>query len=184
MAKPATGKIDDRHRAEILAAASLLFTGEPQSFGLPLLADRHWDPIWAAAQDCGLPVSFHIGSGDLGDGFSDDRVASRRDRKLRGNLRSGRRKDLHGQQRPCPRPPMRRKTGASMSMIQTESKPGCYTASGESRPDEYIPDFERMLDAGINVVTTSLPSVQASTWAPPDAPGGGCARRRARRGSP
>ncbi len=52
----------------------VLFTGEPQSFGLPLLGSRHWDPIWAAAQDCNLPVSFHIGSGDFGDEFSDDRV--------------------------------------------------------------------------------------------------------------
>ena len=25
----------------------------------------HWDPIWAAAQACDLPVSFHIGSGTL-----------------------------------------------------------------------------------------------------------------------
>ncbi len=52
----------------------VLFTGEPQSFGLPLLGHRHWDPIWAAAQDANLPVSFHIGSGDFGDEFSDDRV--------------------------------------------------------------------------------------------------------------
>lgn len=35
----------------------------------------------------------------------------------------------------------------------------CYTASGESRPDECIADFERMLDAGINVVTTSVPGL-------------------------
>ena len=52
----------------------LLFTGEPQSFGLPLLGHKHWDPIWAAAQDCNLPISFHIGSGDFGDEFSEDRV--------------------------------------------------------------------------------------------------------------
>ncbi len=52
----------------------VLFTGEPQSFGHPLLGSRHWDPLWAAAQDCNLPVSFHIGSGDWGDEFSDERV--------------------------------------------------------------------------------------------------------------
>jgi predicted TIM-barrel fold metal-dependent hydrolase len=52
----------------------VLFTGEPQSFGQPLLASPHWDPIWAAAQACGLPVSFHIGSGDFGDEFSPDRI--------------------------------------------------------------------------------------------------------------
>jgi predicted TIM-barrel fold metal-dependent hydrolase len=65
--------------AEIQRCASTghrgaLFTGEPQSFGQPLLASRHWDPIWAAAQDCNLPISFHIGSGDFGDEFSPERV--------------------------------------------------------------------------------------------------------------
>ncbi len=61
-------------RCAPLGHRGILFTGEPQSFGLPLLASRHWDPIWAAAQDCNLPISFHIGSGDFGDEFSDDRV--------------------------------------------------------------------------------------------------------------
>ena len=28
-------------------------------------AHRHWDPVWAAARDTGLSVSFHIGAGDL-----------------------------------------------------------------------------------------------------------------------
>ncbi len=35
----------------------------------------------------------------------------------------------------------------------------CYTASGESRPRECLEDFERMLAAGINVVTTSVPGL-------------------------
>jgi hypothetical protein len=35
----------------------------------------------------------------------------------------------------------------------------CYTASGESRPTEAIDDFCRMLEAGINVVTTSVPGL-------------------------
>ena len=35
----------------------------------------------------------------------------------------------------------------------------CYTASGESRPTEAIDDFCRMLAAGINVVTTSVPGL-------------------------
>jgi predicted TIM-barrel fold metal-dependent hydrolase len=48
----------------------VLFTGEPQRHGFPLLGDRHWDPLWAAAQDAGLPVSFHIGSGEFDEHFS------------------------------------------------------------------------------------------------------------------
>ena len=35
----------------------------------------------------------------------------------------------------------------------------CYTASGESRPDEAVDDLCRILDAGINVVTTSVPGL-------------------------
>ena len=41
----------------------VLFTGEPQRFGLPILGDHHWDPLWAVAQDAGLPIHFHIGNG-------------------------------------------------------------------------------------------------------------------------
>jgi predicted TIM-barrel fold metal-dependent hydrolase len=48
----------------------VLFTGEPQRHGFPLLGDRHWDPLWAAAQAAGLPVSFHIGSGEFDEHFS------------------------------------------------------------------------------------------------------------------
>jgi hypothetical protein len=35
----------------------------------------------------------------------------------------------------------------------------CYTASGESRPEECVADMCRMLAAGINVVTTSIPGL-------------------------
>jgi len=41
----------------------VLFGSQPQAFGEPELADPHWDPIWAATQATGLPISFHIGSG-------------------------------------------------------------------------------------------------------------------------
>jgi predicted TIM-barrel fold metal-dependent hydrolase len=54
----------------------VLFTGEPQKFGQPPLADRHWDPLWAAAQAAGLPISFHIGSGSLTEEFTPERIAA------------------------------------------------------------------------------------------------------------
>ena len=54
----------------------ILFTGEPQRFGLPFLGDPHWDPFWAAAQDAGLPIHFHIGSGDMSTSFQPDRIAA------------------------------------------------------------------------------------------------------------
>lgn len=56
--------------AEIERSASaghraVLFCAEPRAFGLPALGSRHWDPVWAVAQDAGLSISFHIGGGDL-----------------------------------------------------------------------------------------------------------------------
>jgi uncharacterized protein len=41
-----------------------MMTQNPAVFGAPGLANPHWDPVWAAAEDMGMPVNFHIGSGD------------------------------------------------------------------------------------------------------------------------
>jgi predicted TIM-barrel fold metal-dependent hydrolase len=46
-----------------LGARGILFTGEPQRFGLPIIGDPHWDPLWEVARAAGLPIHFHIGSG-------------------------------------------------------------------------------------------------------------------------
>jgi uncharacterized protein len=54
----------------------ILFTGEPQRFGLPYLGDHHWDPLWSVVQEAGLPVHFHIGSGDVSTGYSPERIAA------------------------------------------------------------------------------------------------------------
>jgi uncharacterized protein len=54
----------------------ILFTGEPNRFGLPHLGDPHWDPFWSAAQDAGLPIHLHLGSGDTASSFSPDRIAA------------------------------------------------------------------------------------------------------------
>ena len=61
-------------RCAALGHRGVLFTGEPQKFGQPVLASPHWDPLWAAAQDAGLPVSFHIGSGSLIEEFTPERI--------------------------------------------------------------------------------------------------------------
>jgi predicted TIM-barrel fold metal-dependent hydrolase len=52
-----------------LGHRGIIFTQDPGYFGLPVLTDRYWDPMWAAAEERGLPVNFHIASGDL-DPFS------------------------------------------------------------------------------------------------------------------
>jgi predicted TIM-barrel fold metal-dependent hydrolase len=52
-------------RCAALGHKAVLFTSEPQAFGQPALHHKHWDPIWATAQDAGLSISFHIGSGSM-----------------------------------------------------------------------------------------------------------------------
>lgn len=47
------------------------FCNQPQDYGQPPLADKHWDPIWAAAQEAGLPISFHVGGGSMGTQLDD-----------------------------------------------------------------------------------------------------------------
>jgi predicted TIM-barrel fold metal-dependent hydrolase len=54
----------------------VLFTAEPQRWGLPYLGESHWDPFWAAAQDAGMAIHFHIGGGDAGSSFKPERVAA------------------------------------------------------------------------------------------------------------
>ena len=48
------------------------FCNQPQDFGQPPLAHRHWDPLWAAAQEAGVAISFHVGGGTMGTQFADD----------------------------------------------------------------------------------------------------------------
>ena len=66
--------VEEVRRCAELGHRGVLFTGEPQRYDLPYLGDPHWDPFWAAVQELGLPVSFHIGSGDFESGFSAGRI--------------------------------------------------------------------------------------------------------------
>ncbi|MGH7960257.1 MAG: amidohydrolase family protein [Candidatus Binatia bacterium] len=54
----------------------ILFTGEPQSFGQPLLGDPHWNPLWEVAVELDLPISFHIGSGNMEMGMLQSKIAT------------------------------------------------------------------------------------------------------------
>ncbi len=43
----------------------ILFTGEPHSHGMPVLANPHWNKLWECAQAHDMPISFHIGAGNF-----------------------------------------------------------------------------------------------------------------------
>ncbi|MGY1739435.1 MULTISPECIES: amidohydrolase family protein [unclassified Blastococcus] len=52
-------------RVAAMGHRGIVFTQDPTAFGLPMLTDRYWDPMWASAQEKGLPVNFHIASGEV-----------------------------------------------------------------------------------------------------------------------
>ena len=57
--------VEEMRRAAERGHKGVLMTSQPDVFDFPRLSDPHWDPVWAQAQDLGLSVNFHIGSGDL-----------------------------------------------------------------------------------------------------------------------
>ena len=61
-------------RCAAMGHRGILFTGEPQAFGQPLIGDPHWNPLWEAAVELDLPVSFHIGSGNMESGLNHDKM--------------------------------------------------------------------------------------------------------------
>jgi len=69
--------VKEIERAAKMGHKGILFTAAPQDYGLPVLADRHWDPLWQVAQDHDLPISFHIGSGDFLDEARDNYTQKR-----------------------------------------------------------------------------------------------------------
>ncbi len=58
--------VEEFQRGAALGHKALSFPNAPESLGLPGLADAHWEPLWSAVEEAGLPVSLHIASGALG----------------------------------------------------------------------------------------------------------------------
>ncbi|MCR9095786.1 MAG: amidohydrolase [bacterium] len=63
--------VEEIERSAAKGHRAVLFGSRPETFGEPVLAHKHWDPVWAATRDAGLPISFHIGGGDLSDIMED-----------------------------------------------------------------------------------------------------------------
>ncbi len=63
-------------RCATMGHRGILFTGAPQSLGQPVLGDPYWNPLWEVAVELDLPISFHIGSGNMDGGLRQDKVAT------------------------------------------------------------------------------------------------------------
>ncbi len=57
--------VKEFQRGVELGHKALSFTATPESMGLPGLGDPHWDPLWDAVEEAGLPVTLHIASGRM-----------------------------------------------------------------------------------------------------------------------
>ena len=62
-------------RCAAMGHKGILFTGEPQKLGQPLLGDPAWNPLWETAVELDLPISFHIGSGNMEGGMTKEMMA-------------------------------------------------------------------------------------------------------------
>lgn len=66
--------VKEIQRAAERGCKGMILSGAPQLHAQPFLADKAWDRVWAAAQDAELPISFHVGSGDMMSQFSMERI--------------------------------------------------------------------------------------------------------------
>ncbi len=66
--------VEEVRRCHAIGHKGILFTGDPQSLGQPLLGDPHWNPLWEVACELDQPISFHIGSGNMDGGLRRDKV--------------------------------------------------------------------------------------------------------------
>jgi predicted TIM-barrel fold metal-dependent hydrolase len=60
--------IKEIERCAELGHKGFVMTGSPDLHGQPFMADSYWNPMWAALQASGAPVSFHAaGGGETGE---------------------------------------------------------------------------------------------------------------------
>ena len=70
--------VTEMTRAAGLGHRGVLFANKYEKIGLPHFCDPYWDPIYAAAQDLGLSINFHVGFSSYADGThtADKKLAS------------------------------------------------------------------------------------------------------------
>lgn len=66
--------VKEIERCAAIGIKGLVMSGKPQNHGCPILSDRYWDPVWSAAQDAGMSISFHAGGGGIFESRADGRT--------------------------------------------------------------------------------------------------------------
>ncbi|MFF7945092.1 amidohydrolase family protein [Nocardia gamkensis] len=69
--------VAEANRVAAKGARTVTFPDSPVPLGLPSFHSDHWDPLWSACSDAGMPVSLHFGSGSFVPGFSFSSMDSR-----------------------------------------------------------------------------------------------------------
>jgi len=68
--------VAELHRVIDKGAKAIAFSENPTVLGLPSVHTAHWDPLWAVANEAGVPVCMHIGSSSRLVTTSDDAPAA------------------------------------------------------------------------------------------------------------
>jgi predicted TIM-barrel fold metal-dependent hydrolase len=61
--------IAEMHRCAAMGHKGIVLSSQLEVWGQPHITQAHWDPMWSEAQDMGLSINFHIGSGDTASMF-------------------------------------------------------------------------------------------------------------------
>jgi len=64
--------VKEIERVATLGARGITFPENPAPLGLPSFHTDHWDPVFAACEDAGLPLCLHFGSSSHVPGFAVD----------------------------------------------------------------------------------------------------------------
>ncbi len=75
-----------------LGLTGCILSDAPENWGLPTLSQPYWEPLFALAQERGLPINFHIGGGHFsggpwGGGPPNSDIATMSSLAFMGNLR-------------------------------------------------------------------------------------------------
>jgi predicted TIM-barrel fold metal-dependent hydrolase len=54
--------VEELHRVVAKGATAIAFSENPTVLGLPSVHTNHWEPLWTAVGEVGIPVCMHIGS--------------------------------------------------------------------------------------------------------------------------